>query len=57
MQQMIEAVEHTQEINRRACRLNAEQRFSSEEMVEKHLSIIHTLVAEKHTARLNKPSR
>lgn len=52
--EMIEAVEHIQEINRRTCRLDAEQRFASDDMVEKHLAIIHALVAEKYTARLTK---
>jgi glycosyltransferase involved in cell wall biosynthesis len=53
-EEMIEAVKRIHKIDRRACRHNAEQRFSSDEMLERHLAILHTLVTEKHTARLTK---
>jgi glycosyltransferase involved in cell wall biosynthesis len=52
--EMIAALEHIQEIDRRACRQNAERRFASDDMLEKHLAILNALVAEKHGARFNK---
>jgi glycosyltransferase involved in cell wall biosynthesis len=45
---MIEAIARINEISRRACREDAETRFSSDEMVEKYLSILINLHAKQN---------
>jgi glycosyltransferase involved in cell wall biosynthesis len=52
--EMAEAVRQIRQIDRRACRRSAEQRFACEGMIEEHLAIIHALIAEKRSSSANK---